>query len=166
MNTMQAGGLPGKVVGGVPMLGCHAQPGSFLSFWAGYWLLKGARQRSTIGNTIVMKDGAPVLSLGSPGNVHCSIPQMLSLILDSGITPPEASAQVRIIPMDDDLSIGVEGRLSVETVTDLAKLGILTRATKPWDPWTGIFEIAWRDTKTGLMNAITDQRWSGVADGM
>jgi len=165
MNTMQSGGLPGKVVGGVPMLGSHADIGG-MGLWSSHWLVEGSRTRSSIGNTLLLKEGEPVLSLGSPGNVYCSIPQMLSLILDSGLSPPEASDKPRMIPMAEDCSIGIEGRLPEKTIAELAQMGSLVRAAKPWDPWTGVFQMAWRDADTGLLGACTDTRFFGAVGGI
>ena len=51
-----------------------------------------AGMRLPIGNTIVLKDGKPWLSLGTPGNVHVTIPQVLSNILDFGMEPHDAAA--------------------------------------------------------------------------
>src|SRR5262249_38754441 len=75
MNTLQSGGIPGEVVDGVCMVGSHMTTG-LGSAIAGF-LTGGGRMRSVIGNTIVLKDGKPVWSLGSPGNVHCTVPQVL-----------------------------------------------------------------------------------------
>ncbi len=88
MNTLQSGGIPGIVVGGVPMVGSHAVADMSASI-AG-WFAGGGRLRLPIGNTIVLRNGRPWLSLGTPGNVHITIPQVLSNILDHGMTPPEA----------------------------------------------------------------------------
>jgi gamma-glutamyltranspeptidase / glutathione hydrolase len=43
-----------------------------LSAGIGSWFADGGRMRSVIGNTIVLRDGKPWWSLGSPGNVHCA----------------------------------------------------------------------------------------------
>ena len=75
MNTLQTGGIPGEVLDGVPMVGSHAAFG--LNWLIGGWLTGGGRLTSVIGNTIVLHDGRPWISLGTPGNVHCTIPQML-----------------------------------------------------------------------------------------
>lgn len=90
MNTLQSGGIPGEVVGGVPMVGSHAV-NSLASPIEG-WLAGGGRMRSILSNTMVLRNGKPWLSLGSPGNVHCTVPQVLSNILDFGMDPYAAAA--------------------------------------------------------------------------
>lgn len=86
MDTLQGSGIPGQVVGGVPMVGSHATFG-YLQSSMDATLLKGAKQRCIIGNTLVLKDGKPVFSAGSPGNIHCTLPQVLTYLLDFKMDP-------------------------------------------------------------------------------
>lgn len=65
MNTLQRGGIPGVVVDGVPMHGSNAV--TDMSELLAGWFAGHARIREVIGNTIVLKDGRPWLSLGTPG---------------------------------------------------------------------------------------------------
>ena len=81
MDTLQGSGIPGQVVGGIPMVGSHATFGNLLSPMDAT-LIKGAKSRCIIGNTLVLKDGKPVFSAGSPGNIHCTLPQVLAYLLD------------------------------------------------------------------------------------
>ena len=72
MNTLQSGGIPGAVVDGVIMVGSHAQT-SMDAPIAG-WFSGGSRMRSVYGSTIVLKDGRPILSMGTPGSPHFTMP--------------------------------------------------------------------------------------------
>ncbi len=74
------------VCDGVPMIGSHAafDMGSAIAGWLG---VPGSRMRSVMSNTMVLKDGKPYLSFGSPGSVHCTVPQMLSNVLDYTYDP-------------------------------------------------------------------------------
>ena len=81
------------------------------------------RMRSVMGSTLVMKDGKPVLSMGTPGNVHCTIPQMLLTVLDFKKDPYEATVLPRMLPMRDDYTVEIENRIPSRVLADLAKIG-------------------------------------------
>lgn len=164
MNTLQSGGIPGAVVGGVPMVGSHAQT-DMRSAIAG-WFAGGGRQRLPIGNTIVLKDGKPWLSLGTPGNVHVTIPQVLSNILDFGMEPQDAAAAPRLMSLRDDYTLEIESRISGEVVAGLARMGITVNPLPDYDYHMGSFQMSWRDAKTGLLNSSSDPRRAGQAGGI
>jgi gamma-glutamyltranspeptidase/glutathione hydrolase len=163
MNTLQSGGIPGEVVDGVPMVGSHGST-SLASGIAG-WFTGGGRMRSLIGNTIVFKNGVPSLSLGTPGNVHCTIPQVLSNILDYGMDPYEAIDAPRILPMEDEYKVGVESRIPESVVAGLAKMGVLVKPLPRYDYHMGTFQMSWRDEESGLLNSTVGPRRAGQADG-
>jgi gamma-glutamyltranspeptidase / glutathione hydrolase len=165
MNTLQSGGIPGIAVDGVPMTGSHAtfDMDGAIAGWLG---VPGSRLRLVIGNTIVLKDGKPFLSMGTPGNVHCTIPQMLSSVLDYGKDPYDAVQLPRMLPMRSDYTIEIETRIPERVLKDLARLGGKLKPLPPWDFHMGSFQQAWRDPKTGLLNAATDPRRAGVAGGI
>jgi gamma-glutamyltranspeptidase/glutathione hydrolase len=165
MNTLQSGGIPGMVCDGVPMVGSHAafDMGSAIAGWLG---VPGSRMRSVMSNTMVLKDGKPVLSLGSPGNVHCTVPQMLSNVLDYTYDPYEAAVLPRMLPMRDDNTIEIETRISERVLRDLARIGAKLSPLPPYDFHMGSYQQAWRDPGTGLLSASTDPRRAGRAGGI
>jgi gamma-glutamyltranspeptidase/glutathione hydrolase len=163
MNTLQSGGIPGAVVDGVIMVGSHAQT-SMGSPIAG-WFSGNCRMRSVYGSTIVLKNGRPVLSLGTPGNVHCTIPQVLSNILDFKMDPYAAADAPRMLPIRDDYTIEIESRISPVVLSDLVKLGVQIQALPMYDYHMGSFQMCWRDENTGLLNTCADPRRAGNADG-
>jgi gamma-glutamyltranspeptidase/glutathione hydrolase len=162
MNTLQSGGIPGEVVGGVPMVGSHWM-NSLASPIEG-WVTGGGRMRSILSNTMVLRDGKPWLSLGSPGNVHCTVPQVLSNILDFGMDPYAADDAPRCLPYEDDHTISVESRVAAEVPAGLAKLGVLTNPLPEYDYHMGTYQMAWR-AKDGSLSTCTGPRREGVADG-
>jgi gamma-glutamyltranspeptidase/glutathione hydrolase len=166
MNTLQSGGIPGMAVDGVPMFGSSVE--FAMQCWgiAGWLGLPGSRMRCTIGNTIVLKDGKPVLSMGTPGNVNCTVPQMLSSVLDYGKDPYEAEVLPRMLPLRDDFTIEIETRIPERVLRDLVKLGVMLKPLPPYDWHMGSFQQAWRDPKTGLLSASTGIRRAGVAGGL
>jgi gamma-glutamyltranspeptidase/glutathione hydrolase len=103
--------------------------------------------------------------MGTPGNVHCTIPQMLSNIIDYGKDPYEAAVLPRMLPMRSDFTIEMETRLSDKVLRDLVKLGAKLKPLPPFDFHMGSFQQAWRDPKTGQLNASTDPRRAGMAMG-
>jgi len=163
MHTLQSGGIPGVVVDGVPMVGSHATT-NMRSSLAG-WLVGGGKLRSAIGNTIVLKNSKPWLSLGTPGNVYVTIPQVLFDILDFGMDPYKASVAPRMLPLRDDYILEIESRIPKSMVAGLAKMGIRVKPLPAYDYHMGSFQICWRDEKTGLLNSSADPRRAGKAGG-
>jgi gamma-glutamyltranspeptidase/glutathione hydrolase len=121
--------------------------------------------RSVLGNTIVLKEGKPVLSMGTPGNVHCTIPQVLSSILDYGKDPYDAAVLPRMLPMRGDYTIEIETRIPEKVLRDLVKMGAKLKPLPPYDFHMGSFQQAWRDPVTGRLSAASDPRRAGVAGG-
>ncbi len=165
MHTLQSGGLPGMVVGGVPMIGSHVQF-SMDAAIAGWLGLPGSRMRSVMSNTIVMRDGRPWLSMGSPGNVHCTVPQMLSNVLDYDNDPYDAAVLPRMLPIEADYTIAIEARIPEDVLRNLAKLGAKLRPLPPYDFHMGSYQQVWRDPRSGRMSASTGPRRAGKAGGI
>jgi gamma-glutamyltranspeptidase/glutathione hydrolase len=165
MDTLQGSGIPGMVIDGVPMVGSHATFGALQSPMD-VTLVKGAKARCIIGNTIVLKNGRPVLSAGSPGNVHCTVPQVLSYALDFKLDPYAAVDAPRMLPMTEARAITIEDRLAPGVVEDLHKLGVRVAVTPGYDYHMGSFSVIARDEKAGTYTAVADPRRCAVADGL
>jgi gamma-glutamyltranspeptidase/glutathione hydrolase len=163
MNTLQSGGIPGAAVDGVIMVGSHAQTNMEAPF-AG-WFTGGTRMRSVYGSTIVLKDGRPVLSMGTPGSPHFTIPIVLSNVLDFGMDPYDACDAPRLAPIREDYTIEVESRVPPSVLNGLVKLGAQVRTLQMYDYHMGSFQMCWRDQHTGLLNTSADPRRAGHADG-
>ncbi|HEX3395128.1 MAG TPA: gamma-glutamyltransferase [Steroidobacteraceae bacterium] len=165
MDTLQGSGIPGMVVGGVPMVGSHATFGGLQSPMDAT-LVKGAKGRCIIGNTLVFKNGRPVLSAGSPGNVHCTVPQVLAYALDFKLDPYAAIDAPRMLPMNESRGIVVEDRLGAGVVEDLYKLGVRVSVTPGYDYHMGSFSVIAREQDTDRYTAVADPRRCAVADGI
>jgi gamma-glutamyltranspeptidase / glutathione hydrolase len=165
MNTLQGGGIPGAVVNGVPMVGSHASFGNMAGLFDA-WLVAGSRQRSVIGNTMILRDGAPWLSLGTPGNVFYTVAQVLSSLLDHHMEPYEAVCAPRMLPLGLDYSLYMEQRLQDGAAQQLTDAGIRLNAAPEYDFNMGSFQLCWRDPHTGMLSACADPRRSGIADGI
>lgn len=165
MNTLQGSGIPGMVIGGVPMVGSHSTFGALQSPMDAT-LVKGAKARCIIGNTIVLRDGRPVLSAGSPGNVHCTVPQVLTYALDFKLDPYAAVDAPRMLPMTEARGVMIEDRLATGVVEDLHKLGVRVSVAPGYDYHMGSFSVIARDATSGTYTAVADPRRCAVADGL
>ena len=164
MNTLQSGGIPGIVVGGVPMVGSHCtfnQPEPNMV----QLLAPGARMRQMMGNTIVLRNGRPVLSMGTPGAPHYTVPQVLTYALDFNMAPYEAADAPRMFPLTDGSEMMIEDRLSAGALTGLAAMGVRVRAKPAYDFHMGSFQMCYRDD-AGVLGAAADPRRMGLADGL
>jgi gamma-glutamyltranspeptidase/glutathione hydrolase len=165
MDTLQGSGIPGMVIGGVPMVGSHATFGGLQSAMDST-LVKGAKVRCIIGNTMVLKDGRPVFSAGSPGNIHCTLPQVLAYLLDFKLDPYAAVDAPRMLPMSENRMVVIEDRLGEGVVEDLYKLGVRVGVTAGYDFHMGSFSVIARDEAAGVYTAVADPRRCAVADGI
>ena len=161
MNTLQSGGIPGEVVGGIPMVGSHGV--TSLQAAIGGWFSGGGRMRSVMSNTMVFRDGSPWLQLGSPGNVHCTVPQVLTNVLDHGLDPYTAEDLPRMLPFEEDYKISIESRIDGAIVRELAAMGVAVNPLPDYDYHMGTYQMCWRD-EAGL-HAATGPRRAGMASG-
>ena len=164
MNTLQSGGIPGMVVGGVPMVGSHAIPNRFGAM--AFYQAKGSRIKDVKGNTFVLKDGKPVLALGTPGNVQCTVPQVLCNYIFYGMEPYQAACEPRMLPIEEGMHIIIEDRMTDAVLDQLMAMGIRVKVSNVWDGRMGAFQMCYIDRKTGKLSTATDPRGCGVADGI
>ena len=164
-HTLQSGGIPGMVIGGVPMSGSNALF-TGISGDMDAKLVAGTRMRRALGSTIVLRDGAPVFSLGTPGNVYYTVPQVLTNLLDFGMQPYAAIDAPRLQPMGENGSITVEDRISPETIKQLRASGAGVQVVPGYQWAMGAFQMCFRDATTGELCATTDPRRCGLASGL
>ena len=129
-------------------------------------LAKGAKARCIIGNTLVLKHGRPVFSAGSPGNVHCTMPQVLTHALDFKLDPYASVDAPRMLPMTEARTVVIEDRLAAGVVEDLHRLGVRVAVVPSYDYHMGSFSVIARDERTGKYTAVADPRRCAVADGL
>jgi gamma-glutamyltranspeptidase / glutathione hydrolase len=163
-HTYQTGGIPGMTIDGVHMNGSSAR---FVQVSGDIdaKLIKGVRNRRGLGSTMVLRDGAPVMSLGTPGNVYFTIPQVLTYLLDFKMEPYPAVDAVRMQPLSETGMVTVEDRIAPATVEGLKKLGVGVQVLPGYEWAMGSFQMAFRDAQ-GRLGATTDPRRAGVADGI
>jgi gamma-glutamyltranspeptidase/glutathione hydrolase len=106
-----------------------------------------------------------VLSAGSPGNVHCTVPQVLTCALDFKMDPYAAVDAPRMLPMTDGQAFTIEDRLAPGVVEDLHRIGIKVMAAPAYDYHMGSFSVIARDEQSNTYTAVADPRRCAVADG-
>jgi gamma-glutamyltranspeptidase / glutathione hydrolase len=129
-------------------------------------LRSGGKPRCIIGNSMVLKNGRPVYSAGSPGNFHCTLPQVLSYLLEFGLDPQSAVDAPRMLPMNEQRGISIEDRLDDGVVEGLHALGIRIGVVPGYDYHMGSFPVIARNEADGTYTAMADPRRTAVADGI
>lgn len=165
MNTLQGSGIPGQVIGGVPMVGSHATFGHLQS-GLDSTLVKGAKLRCVIGNTLVLKGGRPVFSAGTPGTPQLTVAQVLTNALDFKLDPYAAVDAPRQFAMSESRGLVIEDRLQPGVIEALHRLGVRVGVVSAYDYHLGSFSVIARNEQDGTLTAVADPRRCGVPGGV
>jgi gamma-glutamyltranspeptidase/glutathione hydrolase len=161
-------GIPGLVVDGIPGYGMP-----FDAVCVG----PGRRSRVAINPILVMRDGHPWMTLGSPGDISHNVPTVLANILGFDMEPYAAIDAPRFRPTNHPTSpfmyekwtdvshLEVENRLSDKVLRGLAKLGFKVKPLGVYNWHSGSIQCIWRDDKTRMLKGATDPRREGHAEG-
>ncbi len=119
----------------------------------------GKRPRSSMAPTIVMKDGAPVLLIGSPGGSRIInyVAQSVVAILDWGMDPAEALALPHVVNRNGDTDVE-EGSDALA-----AALKVLGHTVKLRNLNSGLHAI--QIDADGSLTGAADPRREGIAMG-
>lgn len=120
----------------------------------------GKRPRSSMAPTIVMKDGAPVMALGSPGGSRIIGYVATSLIgmIDWGMTPAEAVAMGHVTASGGRVDLE-EGTEAASLAPDIGAFGLETRV-RNLNSGLSVMVL-----ENGVMTGAADPRREGVALG-
>jgi gamma-glutamyltranspeptidase/glutathione hydrolase len=165
MTTLSGSGIPGEVVGGVPMAGSLTDTSLNPVQNISGWYAGGGHVRTVMGNTMVMRDGRPWLALGTPGKVEATVPQVLSRILDFGVAPDEAESQSLMMPLADDYTLAMETDVPASLLTGLGSLGIRVKSLGLSNWHMGSFQMCWR-APDGSLRGSAGARRAGMAQGL
>lgn len=129
----------------------------------------GERAASHISPVILLKDGVPVMALGAAGGARIvpAIVQVISRIVDQGMSPDQAMAAARVYRMEDKLLLeehaGVYWKdpatpaairasgLNVERVRTRAQFGRVHMLLRlPDGSWVGAADPDWGGTAKGI----------------
>ncbi len=122
----------------------------------------GKRPRSSMSPTIVLRDGEPVLAVGSPGGstIITTVLQILVDRLDLGATLPEAIAAARATQRDTSQTLAEAGFLAAPEAAALVARGHVLAPTGEIGAATG---IEFLDDGTVLAAAEPVRRGGGSA---
>ena len=124
----------------------------------------GAPMQTRMAPTQVFRDGAFVLSIGTPGSygILQTTPQMLLNVLEFGLDVQEAIEAPRIRVYRDRL-VDVEGRVPAEIREGLAARGHQINVIDDWSWVVGGGQGIRRDPESGALQGGADPRRDGYA---
>jgi len=126
----------------------------------------GKKPLSSMSPTIVLKDGRPILSVGSPGSkrIITAVTQVLLNVLDHGMGIAEAIDAPRI--HTDTGVLHIEGRFSPGVAAELEALGHNVNVHPEYDFYFGGAHGVLYDPGTGELRGGADPRREGAAIGV
>ncbi|MGH2820229.1 MAG: gamma-glutamyltransferase family protein, partial [Actinomycetota bacterium] len=115
--------------------------------------------------TLVLKDGRPLLALGSPSGTRIvsAIAQVLVNMFVYGRGLQASIDAPRVHWSGDEFE--AEGSLPPDVRADLAARGHDVSNRGAGSPWFGAVQAAWRDPDSGLCKGAADPRRQGAAAG-
>jgi gamma-glutamyltranspeptidase/glutathione hydrolase len=125
----------------------------------------GRRPTSSMAPTIVLLDGSPILTLGSPGatRIVSTLAQIIVNVVDFGMGIDDAIEAPRI--HGPWRTLHMEGRISPGVVEILEALGHEVKMYPDFDKYFGGAQGILIDPKKGLLFGGADSRRDGVAVG-
>jgi gamma-glutamyltranspeptidase len=125
------------------------------------------RPRSSISPTIILKDGKPYMSVGSPGasRITATIIQLIVNAIDFGMDAGENNKAPRFFCQKFEDYLHLESRFSDEVKEGLKKKGHTIREHGEFDLFFGGAQIIMIDQATGTFYGSADPRRGGAAIG-
>jgi len=127
----------------------------------------GKRMRTTIAPTVVLRDGRPFATIGTPGGARIisTMTLLLSNLIDYGMGVQEAIEAPRFYARDTDKDLSIEARVSEATVKALTDLGYSVKKLGEYDLFFGGAQGIVIDRRTGLRIGGADPRRDGAVVG-
>jgi gamma-glutamyltranspeptidase/glutathione hydrolase len=123
------------------------------------------RPASTMASTIIMKDGKPLVVIGTPGGtrIASTMTQVIVGMIDYGLTLEEALDAPRFYTAGKRLAI--ENRFGEEVLSQLNEKGWKTDPMERYDAYFGGVNAIYIDPSTGDYTGCSDPRRDGAASG-
>lgn len=120
---------------------------------------------SSIAPTLVLKEGKPFLSLGTPGGSRIigALAQIIINIIDFDMSIDDAIEAPRVHTSNDILHL--EGRIAKSIVSDLEKIGHTVKLHTDYDNYFGGAQGILIDYKNNELRGGADSRRDGVSLG-
>tara|TARA_Y100001934_G_scaffold282537_1_gene396749 strand:- start:3697 stop:5289 length:1593 start_codon:yes stop_codon:yes gene_type:complete len=127
-------------------------------------LSPGEPMAMCLAPSVALRDGAPVLALGTPGSygILQTQPQVYSYLLDFGMPLQEAIEAPRARLWDGTL-VHMESRVGAPAIDSLRARGHDIELIEPWSRKVGGFQGVYRDPASGALFGGADPRRDGYA---
>ena len=126
----------------------------------------GKRPRSYMAPTLVLKNGRPYISIGSPGSgrIPTAVVQVLVNLIDHEMDPYEAVDAPRFYAATEPV-LEVEGRFDPEVIEALREMGYEVQVREPYDLYFGGVHLIVYDFEQDAWVGVADPRRDGAAAG-
>jgi gamma-glutamyltranspeptidase / glutathione hydrolase len=123
--------------------------------------------RSSIAPTIILKDGQPVIAVGSPGaaRIIATVVELIVNMIDYGMPVDEANNAPRFLCLKSDDYLSLESRIDKTVQDGLEKRGHRLKVFGEMDLFFGGAQIIMYDPVTKTYYGSADPRRGGVAIG-
>jgi len=127
----------------------------------------GKQPRSSISPTILLKDGVPYMSVGSPGatRIIATVVQLIVNVVDYRMSAQEANSAPRFLCQKADDYLHLESRISPAVQQALTQKGHTLRVYGDYDLFFGGAQLILFDPLTRTFSGSADPRRGGVAIG-
>ncbi len=127
----------------------------------------GKRPRSSISPTILLKNGEPYMSVGSPGatRIIATVVELIVNVVDYRMSAREANSAPRFLCQKADDYLHLESRISPAVQQALTQKGHTLRVYGDYDLFFGGAQLILFDPLTGTFSGSADPRRGGVAIG-
>ena len=130
-------------------------------------MASGKRMRTAIAPTILLRDGRPFATIGTPGGARIvsTMTLLVSNLVDFGMGIQQAIEAPRFYARDTDQELSVEARLPPATIEALTAMGYKVNSLGEYDLFFGGAQGIVIDRKTGRRIGGADPRRDGAVIG-
>ena len=156
----------GVVVGGTGIVLNNRMPGFNLTSGHPNELAAGKLPAHALSPALVIKDGTPIMAIGTPGGMGQTqfLAQMLGNVFDYGMNIQQAIEAPRW-QSERPGKVEVERRFASGAIDGLIKQGYDVKVVDAWDHTMGGAEAILRDAHSGVFMGGADPRRDGYAMG-
>ena len=117
--------------------------------------------------TIILKDGRPVYTLGTPGGdlILSTVAQVIVNLLDFNMPLREAVYAPRMFSISSQRELEIENRFPEKSLVQLESLGHQVKRSEAFRAYFGAVQSIMYDARTNTLIGCSDPRRSGAAVG-